>query len=75
MKTILKQFNGVVKQFGDNVAIKEGTKAITYKELDASSKKQIDIKAIRIVFPLPQCHTNNNAKTTFILKRKGTNNF
>ena len=39
MKTILKQFNGVVKQFGDNVAIKEGTKAITYKELDASSNK------------------------------------
>ena len=39
MNTILKEFNGVVARFSDNVAIKEGGKSITYKELNEESNK------------------------------------
>ncbi|MEX3625427.1 amino acid adenylation domain-containing protein [Viridibacillus arvi] len=39
MSTILKQFNEVVRNFGTNVAIKEGNKTITYTELECESNK------------------------------------
>ncbi|MER1999419.1 MAG: amino acid adenylation domain-containing protein, partial [Lysinibacillus sp.] len=39
MDTILKEFNEVVSRFSNNVAIKEGSKSITYKELDEESNK------------------------------------
>ena len=39
MDTILKKFNGVVARFKDCVAIKEGAKSITYKELNEESNK------------------------------------
>lgn len=37
--TILKTFNDVATNFKDNVAIKEGNKSITYKELNEESNK------------------------------------
>lgn len=39
MNTILKEFNNVVARFSDCVAIKEGKKSITYKELNEESNK------------------------------------
>ena len=39
MNTILKEFNGVVARFENSVAIKEGKKSITYKELNEESNK------------------------------------
>ena len=39
MNTILKEFNVVVARFKDGIAIKEGNKSITYKQLDDESNK------------------------------------
>ena len=39
MNTILKEFNHIVARFRDCVAIKEGAKSITYKELNEESNK------------------------------------
>lgn len=39
MNTILKEFNNVVTSYSDSIAIKEGNKTITYKELNAESNK------------------------------------
>ena len=39
MKTILKQFNEVVKQYGENIALKEKNKLMTYNELETETNK------------------------------------
>lgn len=39
MNTILKEFNKVVASYSESIAVKEGNKTITYKELNEESNK------------------------------------